>query len=100
VESAKINETNDRLLRDIAHQAAALKAELEISLLKGSCLFTYSAVQLHICNFIYLLLTCHLLMYLHIYLFVSYLAVHVFIIPLVHTNINTYDYPRRCENIG
>ena len=53
VESVKINETNDRLLRDIAHQAAALKAELEISLLKGHCFFTYCAIQLHICKFIY-----------------------------------------------
>ena len=35
---AKLNESNDRLLRDIAHQAAALKAELQISLLKGSYL--------------------------------------------------------------
>ena len=50
VESAaivKLNESNDRLLRDIAHQAAALKAELEISLLKGSHLLPHS-VHLHL----------------------------------------------------
>lgn len=43
----KLNESNDRLLRDIAHQAAALKAELEISLLKGSHLLTRT-VHLHL----------------------------------------------------
>ena len=51
VESAavvKLNESNDRLLRDIAHQAAALKTELEISLLKGSHLIYSPMLHIYI----------------------------------------------------
>ena len=67
VESAKINESNNRLLRDIAHQAAALKAELEMSLLKGSYLCPYSIIQKFICKSIhsFVCLQVFRFMYLH-----------------------------------
>ena len=82
---AKLNESNDRLLRDIAHQAAALKAELQISLLKGSYLSINFALW-SVCLLNWLLWTRYSLTF-----------IQSFFLPLF-LNIDLNNFPNRCEN--